>query len=79
METSWHTLCHSSRTAPSPPWCRCGRDHSPLLYDLGEMYLGRQALSSVQTPQHFYNVCHAGDIFNHQNLLFFQAVQVNLP
>lgn len=33
----------------------------------------------VQTPQHFFNVDHTGDVFNHQNSTFFFGVQVKLP
>ena len=32
----------------------------------------------VQTPQHFFNVDHTGDIFNHQNCTFFFGVQTGL-
>ena len=32
----------------------------------------------VQTPQHFFNVDHTGDVFNHQNSTFFFGVQVSL-
>ena len=32
----------------------------------------------VQTPQHFYNVAPAGDVFNHHNLFFYQAMQPGL-
>jgi len=32
----------------------------------------------VQTPQFFYNVTPAGDIFNHHNVSFYQAMQPGL-
>lgn len=32
----------------------------------------------VQTPQHFFNVDHTGDVFNHQNCTFFFGVQTGL-
>ena len=32
----------------------------------------------VQTPQHFFNVDHTGDVFNHQNSTFFFGVQTGL-
>ena len=32
----------------------------------------------VQTPQHFFNVDHTGDVFNHQNSTFFVGVQTGL-
>lgn len=36
------------------------------------------ATALVQTPQFFYNVVPEGDIFNHHNLTFFQAMQPGL-
>ena len=32
----------------------------------------------AQTPQHFFNVDHTGDVFNHQNSTFFFGVQTGL-
>ena len=32
----------------------------------------------VQTPQHFFNVDHTGDVFNHQNATFFFGCQTGL-
>lgn len=32
----------------------------------------------VQTPQHFFNVDHTGDVFNHQNSTFFFGVQASV-
>jgi hypothetical protein len=32
----------------------------------------------VQTPQHFFNVDHTGDVFNHQNSTFFFGCQTGL-
>ncbi|KAL1515944.1 hypothetical protein AB1Y20_002558 [Prymnesium parvum] len=48
-----------------------------LAHTLPYLALSRQ-VALVQTPQHFYNVAPAGDIFNHHNISFYQAMQPGL-
>ena len=52
--------------------------HPNFLAHILPYYEDSEQTAIVQTPQHFFNVEHTGDVFNHQNSTFFFGVQTGL-
>lgn len=54
------------------------KSHPNFLHHVIPYFEDDAQTALVQTPQHFFNVDHTGDVFNHQNSTFFFGVQTGL-